>query len=241
MTSPSGVATRNKASGEISLSSDMDYIAVIDYDHLDNPLFLTAFARSLSRQKEGRGLILHGDSLYVERLLQIGVMREDAVVRATRDLNRRLIALFADHGVAAIGLNACQRSMVRLTPSGPVVDTRQLLGFPPQPHLLLSNLVESEGRPVPLPLGDFARLLGEALEIGDLFVFSLDDSDEVMVKDLPDVVGWEQVGKLLPEEKIPREFREASFPLRLATARSFAGWPSLEGSILISSAPGKST
>src|SRR5690554_5498427 len=127
----------------------MDYIAVIDYEHLDNGMFLTAFARSLAQQKGSRGLIIHGGSDYAERLLQTGVMREDAVVRATRDLNHRLIALFADHGVAAIGLNAYQKSLIRMTESGPELDIGQFRRLPKQPHLLISNLIEDEGRPRP--------------------------------------------------------------------------------------------
>ncbi len=73
----------------------MDYIAVLDYEHLDNGMFLTAFAKALSQQKS-RGIILHGDSEYTERLIQTGIMREEATIRAMKDLNHRLVALFAD-------------------------------------------------------------------------------------------------------------------------------------------------
>ena len=49
-------------------------------------------------------------SEYTDRLMQTGMMREDARKRAVMDLNRRLITLFADHGVSAIGLNGFQKN-----------------------------------------------------------------------------------------------------------------------------------
>ena len=92
----------------------MDFLAILDYEHLDNGVFLTSFAKSLA-QKEKRGLIIHGDSEHTERIIQTGVMRDEARIRAIKELNHRLVALFADEGVSTIALNGFQYVPVPLT------------------------------------------------------------------------------------------------------------------------------
>ena len=114
------------------------YIAVLDYDHLDNGLFLKTFANAIANHKE-RGLILHSDSQYTDRIIQTGVMREDARIRAIKDLNNRLIALFADEGISAIGLNGYQRELISMAGDDITIDVEQLNKLPDQPVLLLSS------------------------------------------------------------------------------------------------------
>jgi hypothetical protein len=214
----------------------MDYIAVLDYEHLDNGVFLASFARSLSEQSRSRGLIIHGDSAYTERLIQTGMMREDATVRAIKDLNHRLIALLADHGVSAIGLNGYQRSLISKNSNEIQVDGDQLKQLPDQPHLLISNLVNDmqTGKSVPLDLADFASALQRVLQIDEIMVFSLDESDEIIKKDKPQFISRDQLYTDDAHLQIPDEFKEISVSIRLTTARLFADFPATNGTTFIS-------
>lgn len=213
----------------------MDYIAVIDYEHLDNGLFLTALADALSRQKETRGLIIHGESEYTERLIQTGMMREDAVVRAVKELNHRLIALFADHGVPSIGLNGYQRSMIRQGKTSIEVDKNHLSRLASEPHILLSNLVEhySRKKPFPLELDKYVSALSNAFEIEDIFLFYLDDSDEFIQKKKPERILRKDLDNSSLKLQIPRRFRDCPYSIRLTSARAFGDYPVIKESTLI--------
>jgi len=210
----------------------MDYIAVLDYKHLDNGVFLSAFAKSLASQKEYRGLIIHGDSEYTDRLIQTGMMREDAEIRAIKDLNHRLIALFADYGVSAIGLNAYQRSLVSLSENALSVDVKQLHNLPAEPHLLISNLVANNAsdKPEPLPLDQFASALANKLSVSDLYVFSLEDSEEFINHSRPGQITVDQIDKDFSEKYIPQEFKKFVHSFYLTTARDFGNYPQLKNS-----------
>lgn len=206
----------------------MDYIAVIDYEHLDNGVFLTSLARSLAQQKNTRGIFIHGASAYTERLIQTGMMREDAVVRAVKDLNHRLIALFADQGVSAIGLNGYQRSLVKKSGENIIIDEDQFRRLPEQPHLLLSNLIETESRtdPVQLELPGFAGALRTTFDIDDVIVFSLDDSEDFIKKEKPGFIHKDQLDSEYPDLKIPGEFKNVPISIMLSSAGTFASYPS---------------
>ena len=213
----------------------MPYIAVLDYEHLDNGLFLNAFAKSLA-QHENPGIIIHSDSKYTERIIQTGVMRTDARIRAMKDLNHRLIALFADHGVAAIGLNGYQKGMIRIsTDEGLQIDSEQFRNLPPQPAMVISALaeIENSNQPEPVPLAEFAGMLKSALQLDDIFVFSAKENSEVIKQDFPEKVSWDKSDSEFRNEQLPAEFRDSDLKLRLTTAGSFAKYPDLSESTYI--------
>jgi hypothetical protein len=214
----------------------MDYIAVLDYKHLDNGIFLASFARALSQQSNTRGLIIHGESAYTERLIQTGMMRDDAVVRAVKDLNHRLIALFADHGVSTIGLNGYQRSLIIKSGNNIQIDEHQLKRLPEQPHLLISNLAEDKknDKVAILDLAKYAEALQNALQIDDIFVFSLDESDEFIRKSKPEFIKSHQLDRNDFKLQIPDEFRGIPVSIRLTNTRYFADFPATDGTTLIS-------
>jgi hypothetical protein len=161
------------------------FLAVLTYEHLDNGMFLTAFARSLAKKKK-RGIILHGDSEYTERIIQTGVMREDATIRAVKDLNHRLVALLADQGVPAVSLNGYQKSLVKVENNQILIDSRQLYSLPGETVILLSNLAEStiENKPVPLPLNHLALSLQKEIRI-PITVFSKKKDAEFIDHNFP--------------------------------------------------------
>lgn len=215
----------------------MRYLAALDYEHLDNGMFLSSFAKSLSQQEEVRPVIVHGDSDYTERIIQTGVMREEAKVRSIKDLNHRLIALLADEGISAIGINGYQRKFITIEDDKLNIDRNYFDSLPPQPILLVSTLVYNKetGHPKAVPLPDLCAFLKDALQIDELFIFSSSDTDEIMAdNDFPTKASREELDKKFLQEKIPVEFHTFDHPVRLTTAQHFHKIPSLTSTMLLS-------
>lgn len=200
----------------------MDFIAVLDYEHLDNGMFLTAFARSLARKKS-RGIIIHSDSEYTNRLIQTGMMREDARIRSIKDLNHRLIALFADQGVSAIGINGYQRSLVTKGDHGLQIDSIQIGRLPEYPMLLLSGLAYHPeiDKPVPLELPEFSLSLKKALSVDMVTVFSIKDSSSIMKEDLPKQLIPNETELEFRKQYLPKSFHHVEETVLLTTADAF--------------------
>ncbi len=200
----------------------MDFIAVLDYEHLDNGMFLKSFARALSKKKQ-RGIIIHGASEYTERIIQTGVMREEAELRAIKELNHRLIALFADEGVSTIGLNGFQKSLITTDGKEIFVDKTQLHDLPKQPMLLLSNLGlnTSTGNKQTIPLPKLAYTLKNELNIQEIVVFSKNESSDIIDEQLDDLIRANEIETGLKEKHLPESFRNTTFTVRLTTANKF--------------------
>lgn len=205
------------------------YIAVLDYEHLDNGMFLKSFANAISSHKQ-RGLIVHSDSTYTERIMQTGVMREDARIRAIKDLNNRLVALFADEGVSAIGLNGYQKELISVSDGTLYADSAQFHQFPEQPVLLISSLVYSalDNKPIAAPLPDIVELLQSTLQIDSTFLFSRNTENELIKKELPrSLEELSDPGSFI-ENMIPKEFQSISVAANLTTASDFRRFPNIE-------------
>ncbi|NGP76909.1 hypothetical protein G3570_09710 [Balneolaceae bacterium YR4-1] len=214
----------------------MQYLAALDYEHLDNGVFLTSLARSISRQKNVRPILLHGDSEYTERVIQTGVMREEATIRSIKGLNHRLIALLADQGVSTIGINGYQREFITLKNDTLSLDKKFFDSLPGQSALLISTLVldASNGRPTPVPLTKLALFLRSKLNLRDLFIFSASDADEIFTQEeKPDKVKWSKLDEEYQNVFIPKEFTNFGEPVRLTTARDFDQVPDLSKTSLI--------
>ncbi len=219
----------------------MKYIAAIDYDHLDNGVFLTSLARSLSQQQGNpdlRPIIIHSDSEYTERIIQTGVMRDEAMIRSIKDLNNRLIALFADEGVSAIGINPYQRNLITQQNGTLTLDHSFLDTLPSQSVLLLSTLIQNteENKVEPLSLPRLATFLNEELQADELFLFSKADESEIFTNDKSgSELSWEKMNPEFRNQQIPDEFDNFNQPIRLATARDFNQLPDLGQTITVSS------
>lgn len=214
----------------------MQYLAAIDYAHLDNGVFLTTLARSLAQlqdKNEVRPIILHADSEYTDRIIQTGVMREQATIRSIKDLNNRLIALFADQGVSAIGINPYQRNLITLQEGKLDIDRTFIDGLPEKSTLVLSTLVyDVENRqPAEIGLPQLIEFLSNRLSVEERFIFSKSDEAEIFT----DISAPEELKNQSEFRKkyIPDEFESSSLPLRLITARDFNQLPNLEASIAI--------
>lgn len=219
----------------------MKYIAALDYDHLDNGVFLTSLARSLSQQQgnsELRPIVIHSDSEYTERIIQTGVMRDEATVRSIKDLNNRLVALFADEGVSAIGLNPYQRNLIIRQNDTLTLDHSFLDTLPSQSVLLLSTLIQNadEDAIEPLSLPHLATFLYEELRADELFLFSKSDESEIFTNDKSGGnLSWDSIDPEFEENQIPNEFTNFSQTVRLTTARDFNQLPNLEHTTAINS------
>lgn len=200
----------------------MNFLAVLDYEHLDNGMFLTAFARSLA-QKEKSGIIIHSDSEYTDRLIQTGMMREDARLRAIKDLNHRLIALFADQGVSTIGVNGYQKSLIQIKEDQIYINRDQVHRFPSQPMILISGLAEdlSSKSPTALSLPDMALSFQNHFNIEEITLFSMDESSSFIKGDFPmDIIPSEKDQDFL-EKHIPKSFRSFNKKVKLSTPDTF--------------------
>jgi len=213
----------------------MEYLAILDYEHMDNGLFLTSLAKSIARQKK-KGLILHGDSAYTDRLIQTGMMREDAQIRAAKDLNRRLVALFADHGVSSIGLNGYQRSMISTNGNNIEIDKALIDSLPSSPLLVLSSIAQittSEDYSS-LPLADLGNSLQNEFNLDELIVFSMNNQNEIIKSDIPKEMRWDSIDTSFQENYLPEEFHDRKeLSLRLLSPNEFGNYPEIRDSTLI--------
>lgn len=217
----------------------MRYVAALDYDHLDNGVFLTSLARSLSQQQEKeniRPVIVHGDSAYTERIIQTGVMRDEATVRSLKDLNNRLVAHFADQGVSTIGINPYQRNFISIADGNLTIDHSFLNGLPDRPVLLLSTLVHDteKDEPAVVTLPRLATFLMKELNADEFFIFTKSEESEVLTnKELPESVKWDSMDDTFRNEWIPDELSDLQCRVRLTTARDFNQIPKLDKSVEI--------
>lgn len=211
------------------MNPNMKYIAVIDYDRLDHPLFMKSFSGAMGQQKSCTGIILHGDSAYTERLIQTGMMREDAVLRSTSDLNHRIVALLADNSVSAVGVNGYQKNIISLSGDKLSIDSHWIDSRPPGTHLILSNLVrdQSSQKITPVSLRTLTDALSHRLECRTVFLFSREDENDSLFTDRANqksigTKNRQEVLRLVPEELLPPP--KNSY---LGTTHDFANLPDI--------------
>ncbi len=195
----------------------MQYLFILDYQHLDNGGFLKRFSRKIGSGNFGRFMIIHGDSAYTDRIMQTGVMREDARIRSVKELNHRLTALFADEGVPLIAMNAYQRDTITKAKddSGWNVDADYLKHLGGQTNVLLSNLVGFEGKETrPLPLGELASLLHKNLQFEQIIAFDAVESFDEIFTGEPD-------SALKNKPETPEELKNTDIPVKLMRLKDF--------------------
>jgi len=200
----------------------MNFLTVLDYEHLDNGMFLTTFAKTLSK-KTSRGIVIHGESEYTERIIQTGVMRDEATLRSIKDLNHRLVALFADEGVSTIALNGYQKSTVKHNNGNLIIDTGYLTNLPEQPMILLSSLAEDieTGKPVSVSLPLLAKSLQQAFEIPEITIFSKKENIEIFSENLPNNAIIPNESQSFVDTHIPKSFRNYEQPVNISTPSNF--------------------
>jgi hypothetical protein len=206
----------------------INFIAVIDHEHLENTIFLTSLAKSLAKIGNRHGVVIHGDSPYTDRLIQTGMMREDARLRAIKDLNKRIIGLFADQGVPTIGVHSYQKGLVKKDGEQLKLDKGALNQLHDTPNLLISNLVEENGNPAHVPLPDFIKSIAGQLDDIEILLFSKNEKDEILVSDSDQELTWSDLPERFAETTLPDEFRNFNYPVKITTATDLSNWPDLK-------------
>ncbi|HYW35742.1 MAG TPA: hypothetical protein VE868_10080 [Balneolaceae bacterium] len=213
----------------------MRYIAALDYDHLDNGMFLTALAQSLARQEQTQAIIVHSDSAYTERIIQTGVMRDEATIRSIKGLNHRLVNLFADEGVSTLGINGYQHEFISVKDGRLTMDMNFYKDLPPAPVLLISTLVwdEKNASPYQVSLSRMITFLSDILDIPLTYAFTTSDEEEIIIRDQPDELKWDELPEGFEETHIPDELKQHKSPIHLSTARNLRNITNRDDSILI--------
>ncbi len=152
----------------------MTLLLVLDAAHAASPLFMKAFGQALQGLKTYQVAIVHTGGAYTEQLIQTGLMRREAEVRAQRETNRKLITWLADYGLACSGLHGDQRGLVRRTPTGIQVNALALGPAHAGVVRICSTLiVGADGGSEPLPLAEAVRLWETHLPADQVVVYRL--------------------------------------------------------------------
>jgi len=205
----------------------MKYIAILDYYHLDHSFFMKSFAEGMAQQQGCSGIILHGDSPYTERLMQTGMMREDAAIRSTKDLNHRIIALLADNGVSGIGINGYQKKIIQFDGSNLIIDRKWLDARPAGTHVVLSNLVWDTAREeiVPISPGTLAAGLRKELEREMILIFSSGDENGIITESSDSKITNGNKSSTKEADNIPEDIHPIPDNSYLCTSISFGKLP----------------
>jgi len=120
---------------------DSTLIILLDSEHLDQSLFMKSFAQKLVAFKKRRLILVHGDNSFSKQLIKNGMNENDAIERSIKEINLKLISLFADSVLPAIGIHGYQRNVVKLENESIQIDGTYLNSLPEQAMLILTNLV----------------------------------------------------------------------------------------------------
>lgn len=193
----------------------MTLLLVLDDAHLGNALFMKAFGHSLSSLKGHHLAILHASERYTDSLIQTGMFRSDAAVRAAREINRKLVTWLADHGVSCASMHGDQRGLFTRRDAQLHVDRIKLDTFAPQSTWLISTLIaQEEGAIGTVSLSEMARFLEIHIPADHVVVFSMAETDEILNPDGNSHLNWSQRTDFI--ERIPNEFKAYTHPLILS-------------------------
>jgi hypothetical protein len=158
--------------------------------------------------------------------MQSGMMREDARKRAVMDLNHRLIALFADHGVSTIGLHGYQKELIQKKNGILSLNRKVFDELPETPNLLLSSLITENGESKYIPPVELAEFLANELDDHELVIFSQDHSSDIFTTSDDDQdMKWDDLQPDFIEKHLSEEQQKIQVSTILTTALAFSGWP----------------
>lgn len=183
----------------------MRHLILLDYNHLDNGAFLKGLAKIVAQKNLPPCLFLHGGSEYTERIMQLGVMREDAEIRAIKELNHRLAALFGDEGIPIIALNGYQRSLIQVTDEKEIkIDSEYLKKISGKTHMLLSCLgMDAQKKIIPVNIQELLDVLVKELNISNIYVFSETVQNPVLIQNEETKIGLpKEIGSFKGEIKL---------------------------------------
>ncbi len=199
----------------------MTLLLVLDDAHMGNALFMKAFGQSIKTVKTSRIVILHASDRHTESLMQTGMFRADAAVRAARETNRKLVTWLADYGLSCIGMHGDQRRLFTRRKDRLDVDRSKLESYAPESVWLVSTLTcDENGRILSENLSEMARFLEIHLPVDEVVLFSATQADPIIKPDDSAHLEWAQRIDFI--DQIPLEFRDYNHPVVLGGTTALA-------------------
>ncbi|MDI6400439.1 hypothetical protein QLX67_00395 [Balneolaceae bacterium ANBcel3] len=148
----------------------MNYLILIDAVSGGDVVFLKSLATAIGRHKKSRGIILHSDNLLSGLSSEADPSDSQFVDRSIRELNKKLVALFADYGIPVIGMHGYQKSIIQIDASEIRFEKAWFDAIPSGVSLVLSNLVldTSTSNRTTLPQGVLADSIVSAFGLKQL-------------------------------------------------------------------------
>ncbi|MFU8861099.1 MAG: hypothetical protein ACNA8K_11820 [Cyclonatronaceae bacterium] len=211
-------------------------LALLDREHLDNGPFLKSLSVAVSRLKGVRILFMHSDSDYTDRVMQLGIMRDVALNRSTRELNRRLSALFTEEGSTCVGLNGFQKDCLVLSEGSLMVDSGYLTQILSHSHVILSNMVADRDSG-DTGFAEPARMAADlqvALKPDHFIVFSMKEDGSPIIENENSGSGHIfRADDELISTLIPAEIRDSGTDFLVTSLRQFASLPDVSGMLKV--------
>lgn len=197
----------------------MTLLIVLDDAHMGNTLFMKSFGHALKQLKQADVVLVHASDRYTDALIQTGLFRADASVRAAREINRKLVTWLADFGVSCSSVHGDQRGLIRRQNGELTLDRTRLHDYATQTVRVFSTLIEAEnGESTPISLSEITRFLEIQIPADHVVIFSLSEADSVMKRDVQSYYSWKHPIDFI--EDIPYEFKSYTHPLILASSAS---------------------
>jgi hypothetical protein len=159
--------------------------------------------------------------------MQTGMMREDARKRAIMDLNHRLVALFADHGVSTIGLHGYQKELISKKDGKLSLNRKVYDQLPDSPLLLITSLVNSGNNTEYITPVKLAEFLTRELDNHELVIFSQDHNSDIFTtsKEEEKNLKWGELSSSFKEKHLSNEQLKIQGSAILTTGMAFSEWP----------------
>lgn len=151
----------------------MSTLIVLDDAHMSNRLYMNAFGSAVKALMDEPVILLHDCATHTDALIQTGMMRRDASVRAARETTRKLVTWLADFGIAATGVHGDQRGLIRSGTEVLTLDADLFKTFPPNTLRVVNTLVSgTDGAPDTRSLEELAGVLQSTLAPNQVFFAS---------------------------------------------------------------------
>jgi hypothetical protein len=152
----------------------MSILIVLDDSHLTNRLYMKAFGPAVRALMPEPIIIVHDCAHHTEALIQTGMMRRDAMVRAARETNLKLVAWLADFGIAATSVHGDRRGLIRHHDGRLSLQADLFATYPSNTARIVATLAEdADGGAVGIPLTDITELF-ESTMMPDRVYFASD-------------------------------------------------------------------
>lgn len=151
----------------------MSILIVLDDAHMGNRLYMNAFGTAVRALMAGPVVLLHDCAEHTDALIQTGMMRRDAAVRAARETNRKLVTWLADFGIPATSVHGDRLGLIRTVEDRLVMDMSRFNTFPANSLRVVGTLVEGpDGLPDTRDLETMTGLLSSSLAPNRVFFAS---------------------------------------------------------------------